>query len=339
MSSVVSNTASKRLMTKGPSKYRRAMNYLAEHQIDFPFKVVAFIVAGAVLRVPQFWRFIFISYEQPGTGLYGKGPADVMLLFFWINLFTMLRAGTMSHVLMPLARFGGIQSTRKLVRFTEQGWTVIYYGNSWFVGMYLCYNSSYWFNTSEFWIGYPHIYLAPLFKYYYLIQFAYWLQQIFVLQIEKPRKDYRELVAHHINTLLLICGSYVCNYTRIGNAIFVCMDLPDVLLALAKCLNYLNFRILCDSLFVVLIAAWTYTRVYLYGCIIWSTWSEPDLYVEFVFDPMNGQFFPYFAKYIIIGLEVSLFFLILFWTALMYRVLFRVLMGTSASDSRSDDEE
>lgn len=54
-----------------------------------------------------------------------------------------------------------------------------------------------------------------------------------MLQIEAPRSDYRELVLHHINTLLLISLSYAFNYTRIGNAIFVCMDLPDVLLAVS----------------------------------------------------------------------------------------------------------
>lgn len=43
-------------------------------------------------------------------------------------------------------------------------------------------------------------------KYYYLLQFAYWLQQyiILVLGLEKPRKDYTELVIHHMVTLWLI---------------------------------------------------------------------------------------------------------------------------------------
>lgn len=103
--------------------------------LDFPFKVVAVIVAGAVLQVPLFWRFLFISYQQPATGLYGKGPADVMFLFFWINLFTMLRAAFMQYVLMPLGEWGQIKSQRKLTRFTEQGWTVVYYSLSWGVGM------------------------------------------------------------------------------------------------------------------------------------------------------------------------------------------------------------
>lgn len=43
-------------------------------------------------------------------------------------------------------------------------------------------------------------------KRYYLMQFAYWCQQLVVLLLglEKPRKDYGELVAHHFVTLWLV---------------------------------------------------------------------------------------------------------------------------------------
>lgn len=48
-------------------------------------------------------------------------------------------------------------------------------------------------------------------KAYYLIQFAYWLQQLLVLMLglEKPRSDYWALVAHHFVTVWLI-GCVVC---------------------------------------------------------------------------------------------------------------------------------
>lgn len=92
-------------------------------------------------------------------------------------------------------------------------------------------DSPWWFDSTYFWRDYPVYDFTKSFKYYYLIQFAYWLQQIFVLQIEAPRKDYQELVLHHINTLLLVSFSYACNFTRVGNAVFVCMDLPDAILA------------------------------------------------------------------------------------------------------------
>ncbi len=43
-------------------------------------------------------------------------------------------------------------------------------------------------------------------KRYYLMQASYWCQQLIVLvfRLEKPRKDYKEYVAHHIVTLWLI---------------------------------------------------------------------------------------------------------------------------------------
>ena len=48
--------------------------------------------------------------------------------------------------------------------------------------------------------------MKPELKAYYLMQGAYWCQQlmVLVLGLEKPRKDYYELVAHHFVTLWLV---------------------------------------------------------------------------------------------------------------------------------------
>jgi TLC domain len=53
---------------------------------------------------------------------------------------------------------------------------------------------------------YPHWDMNPRLKRYYLMHSAYWCQQLIVLllRLEKPRKDYTELVAHHFVTLWLI---------------------------------------------------------------------------------------------------------------------------------------
>jgi hypothetical protein len=70
-------------------------------------------------------------------------------------------------------------------------------------------------------------------KLYYLLQSAYWLQQflLLVLGIEKPRRDFYELVAHHIITLWMVIWSYIMNMTLTGNIIFLTMDWSDVFLA------------------------------------------------------------------------------------------------------------
>jgi TLC domain len=53
---------------------------------------------------------------------------------------------------------------------------------------------------------YPHWEMTPQLKRYYLMQSAHWCQEllVLVLRLEKPRKDYAELVAHHFVTLWLV---------------------------------------------------------------------------------------------------------------------------------------
>ena len=48
--------------------------------------------------------------------------------------------------------------------------------------------------------------MKPQLKRYYLMQASYWGHQLIILllKLEKPRKDYYELVAHHFVTLWLV---------------------------------------------------------------------------------------------------------------------------------------
>ncbi|KAI9277290.1 TLC domain-containing protein [Phascolomyces articulosus] len=314
------------------------IDYLVKHQIEAPLRVIAIIVAGYFLGLPLCDKFLFIA-NQGDNGLYHKSFYDITFLLFYICVFTALRAAIMNHVLIPLARWSGVKK-KKFERFAEQGYSFIYYSISSACGLYVMYHSPWWDDTSYYWRDYPVTEYDKSFKYYYLVQFAFWLQQIFVLEIEEPRKDYRELVLHHINTLLLVSLSYCCNFTRVGNAVFVYMDLPDAILALAKLLNYSVPGIICNTTFAIMIVAWMYTRVYLYGGIIWSTATEPDLYVKvFKLAPLEGHWFPYFVKYIILGLMIGLYCLILFWTAMIFKVLIRLVTTTDGKDVRSDDED
>jgi acyl-CoA-dependent ceramide synthase len=78
--------------------------------------------------------------------------------------------------------------------------------------------------------------MTPLMKSYYLLQASYWTQQLLVLLLglEKPRKDFTELIVHHFVTIYLVGASYYVNLTWIGNAIFITMDVSDVFLAVSS---------------------------------------------------------------------------------------------------------
>lgn len=92
------------------------------------------------------------------------------------------------------------------------------------------YNSDYWFNLSNLWTHWPTRDMDGLFKWYYLVQFAFWLQQMIVVNIEERRKDYAQMFTHHIITAALIFTSYGYHMCKIGNMILCLMDPVDILL-------------------------------------------------------------------------------------------------------------
>ena len=99
------------------------------------------------------------------------------------------------------------------------------------------YNSSYWLSLRALWHSWPTREMSGLAKWYYLVQFAFWLQQIVVVNIEKRRKDHVQMFTHHIITCTLIFTSYGYHQTKVGNLILCLMDVVDLFLPLAKILK------------------------------------------------------------------------------------------------------
>lgn len=80
------------------------------------------------------------------------------------------------------------------------------------------------------WANYPSTSLTGLMKFYYLGQFAFWLQQIVVVNIEERRKDHWQMFTHHIITSVLLLTSYGYYQTRVGHVILMTMDIVDLVL-------------------------------------------------------------------------------------------------------------
>lgn len=184
-------------------------------------------------------RFIFLSYKEPAleTGAspqYGKGLWDIAFVSFYTIVLTFTREFIMQELLRPLARFCGIKSRGKQLRFMEQMYTAVYFAAMGPAGLYVMYRSPVWyFNTRGMYEFFPHKTHEACFKFYYLFQAAYWAQQAIVMMLgmEKPRKDFKELVAHHIVTLGLIGLSYRFHFTYMGIAIYLTHDISDLFLA------------------------------------------------------------------------------------------------------------
>lgn len=155
---------------------------------------------------------------------------------------------------------------------------------------YILVNSDYWLNLRNLWTNWPNREMGGLAKWYILVQYAFWLQQILVIHIEQRRKDHWQMFTHHIVTTLLIFTSYGYHQTKVANVILCLMDVVDILLAVstslqllfpftkeiqvAKCLKYLGFTSICDVMFGVFMLSWVGARHALYLTICYSVWAH-----------------------------------------------------------------
>jgi acyl-CoA-dependent ceramide synthase len=133
-----------------------------------------------------------------------------------------------------MAKYSGLKSRAKQSRFMEQMYTAIYFGFLGPCGLYVMSRTDLWyFNTRAMYENFPHKTHDAAFKFYYLFQAAYWAQQAIVIMLgmEKPRKDFKELVGHHIVSLALIFLSYRFHFTHMGLGVFITHDISDFFLA------------------------------------------------------------------------------------------------------------
>lgn len=99
---------------------------------------------------------------------------------------------------------------------------------------YIMYHSDHWLNLRQLWTNWPDREMRGLFKWYYLVQFAFWVQQIVVVHIEKRRKDHWQMFTHHVITCILMFTSYGYHQSKVGNTILCLMDAVDILFAVSR---------------------------------------------------------------------------------------------------------
>lgn len=71
-------------------------------------------------------------------------------------------------------------------------------------------------------------------KWYYLVQFSFWLQQIVIVHIEEKRKDHWQMFTHHVVTCVLMFASYGYHQTKVGNMVLCLMDVVDLFFAVSS---------------------------------------------------------------------------------------------------------
>ncbi|KAL8774439.1 MAG: hypothetical protein Q9209_000812 [Squamulea sp. 1 TL-2023] len=357
----------RRRRRKSESLLSSLCQFIADHQTGLAANLLALLVMTHLCfprarhYTRKFWR---LAYYNPTTEKYALGWDDSFLVAFWLVVFTGLRAVVMDCVLIPLAHLLGLKHEKDTIRFAEQAWVVIYDTTFWSLGMYIMYNSEHWLDLRHLWTNWPDREMGGLFKWYYLVQFAFWVQQIVVVHIEKRRKDHWQMFTHHIITCILMFTSYGYHQSKVGNTILCLMDAVDILFALAKLLKYLNYQIACNIAFGVFMLVWFGARHVLYLLVCWSIYvdipkeitygcyhgsnarlegpmdvpNDFDHLIQPFKDPQGLICWNNGIKWAFLTTLLALQVILLIWFGMIVQVALKVLGGGEAEDSRSDDE-
>ncbi|KAI9799886.1 MAG: hypothetical protein M1833_003808 [Piccolia ochrophora] len=337
---------------KARSIFRRWRDLSFRHTWVNPLVLLLILLSGYAYNPSPsnpLHHALFLSYPLPrdptapsSTPIqYGKGPQDFTFVAFYTVVLSFTREFLMQIVIRPLAVRCGIRGRAKQSRFMEQMYTAVYFLFLGPFGLYVMSRTPIWyFNTTGFFNDFPHKTHEGVFKAYYLFQAAYWAQQaiVLMLQLEKPRKDFRELVWHHIVTLSLIWSSYRFHFTYMGLAVYITHDISDFFLATSKCLNYLDSPIV-GPYFGLFVFVWVYMRHIINLRILYATLTEFSTVGPFELNWETQQYKCRLSQTIAFTLLASLQAVNLFWMFLILRIAKNYVFDKALDDDRSDVED
>jgi hypothetical protein len=165
-------------------------------------------------------------------------------------------------------------------------------------------------------------------KCYYLLYGARYTQAFISVLMEHKRKDFVEMIVHHLTTMIVILASFYGGYYRNGAAIMLLFDPADVPLHAAKLVKYIGFQGLADCFFVLFMLIFFLTRIVIFPYVVWSSHFEANSYFPFGI-----------IESICVGSLYVLAVLNAFWFYLILKVLHGVVTKGKAEDVRSDDED
>ncbi|KAI8905700.1 TLC domain-containing protein [Powellomyces hirtus] len=335
---------------------------------------LAFQPAGLYPQVSLPNVLLRLLNYNPEKGTCTKSWNDVTVAILIAACYVLLRNYLYKHVFPILAdRWHVPRSPGARSKFAEQTWLLICHSSTFIVGAILMigkpYASCLWGKREGyhyFWIGYPqtHRELDPVFKLFYLTILGYWLHHCYELVTEglnrraferakaqgqtnipyaHNRSDFWALALHHAVTVSLVVVSYFMNWTKGGHVVIVLLDVADIFLPLAKILKYAGHSTICDITFAIFTLSWIVTRHWLLLLVCVTIYSDSLVYIpegSRHWDPWGeGCFYSMKVYWLFLGFFGTLQVLLIYWLAMIVKVVVKVVRGGAAEDIRSDDED
>jgi len=265
-------------------------------------------------------------------------PRDRRIFAVFAAAIFVLNWGVRLLLLEPFAKACVGLRGPQVAKFAQSALEAVIYGSFAMLGLFVVPSQDFIWPSFRWWQGFlegGHQIMRLDLRSYYIMYVARYAQALVSVMLEFKRKDFLEMVVHHVVTILVIYVSYIYGWNRVGVVVMFLLDPADVPLHLAKLCKYTAeasgrqlWQTLADRLFELFGATFFITRIGLYGYVCWSAQFEA------------ARYFPRrLAEWTcIISLEI-LFLLQVYWFSLIVKVAIKMMAGSGVEDVRSDDED
>lgn len=168
---------------------------------------------------------------------------------------------------------------------------------------------------------FPYQTHVPGVKLYMMVELGWHIEAFLkMVLIDARRPDFIEMSLHHLVTVYLVGGSYLINVWEIGATIQFIHDIADIFVALCRGCSETKYKNCQYISAAVCISAWTYTRIFVFGWVIYVT-NNSELRV-------GSRFVQPFFIY---GLT-ALLILHAWWLSIMLKIVFTALRTGKTED-------
>ena len=214
-------------------------------------------------------------------------------------------------------------------KFSDTAIRWAHYTAGYFMCLFLSQRGGWWPNHMNCWVDMDEDRPIEL-EAYYVWELSFYLSGMLVdvLMEEHITGDFWVMLVHHIATIWLILFSYIEGYHRIGILVLLVHNNCDIFLEGAKLFHYHGMDMQSNAVFVVLLLAWPYWRLYIYPTqVIWSAAYGSG---------MQGVTVKYIEGFV--GFLSLLWFLHVYWYYLILRVAYRSIVSGGAIEDVRDEE-
>eukprot|EP00094_Tigriopus_californicus_P007550 TCALIF_07270-PA protein Name:"Similar to tram1l1 Translocating chain-associated membrane protein 1-like 1 (Xenopus laevis)" AED:0.03 eAED:0.03 QI:0/0/0/1/1/1/2/0/375 len=240
----------RRTNTKNPPMFSH--EFVIQNHADIVACVAMVFVVGLMFQVSSPLASLFIALHHNATVPVPVGPSggqtmdmvfytngwkDVPAIFFYLLIAVVMHQIVQEYLLDKINRKLHL-SKIKHAKFNESGQLLSFYLVSMVWAVDIIWRENL-FSIRLLWEGYPHVYMTFMFKFFFIVQIAYWLHIFPELYFQKvKREDMAARIQYASLYLAFIVGAYVFSYTRVALCLLVLQYVVEALFHASRLLAY-----------------------------------------------------------------------------------------------------